>query len=111
MGAGITLALNFWWIPVWGYMGAAWATFICYFCMMLVCYFLGKKYYPIPYHLRTFVISILLALGIYFFHQLISTLIQQQESAIWFVRVLLLALFGGFIWWFEKKNKRLLSSH
>ena len=52
IGAGITIGLNIWWIPVFGYVGSAWATFICYFSMMLICYFMGIKYYPIPYHLK-----------------------------------------------------------
>lgn len=26
-GAVITVLLNMWWIPIWGYTGAAWATF------------------------------------------------------------------------------------
>lgn len=52
IGAGITIGLNIWWIPVFGYVGSAWATFICYFSMMLICYFMGMKYYPIPYHVK-----------------------------------------------------------
>ena len=52
IGAGITIGLNIWWIPLFGYTGSAWATFICYFSMMLICYFMGMKYYPIPYHVR-----------------------------------------------------------
>ncbi|MDG6025960.1 MAG: polysaccharide biosynthesis protein [Candidatus Brocadia sp.] len=52
IGAGITIGLNIWWIPVFGYVGSAWATFLCYFSMMLICYVMGMKYYPIPYHIR-----------------------------------------------------------
>lgn len=52
IGAGITIGLNIWWIPVFGYVGSAWATFICYFSMMLICYFMGMKYYPVPYHVK-----------------------------------------------------------
>lgn len=52
IGAGITIGLNIWWIPVFGYAGSAWATFVCYFSMMLICYFMGMKYYPIPYHVK-----------------------------------------------------------
>ena len=57
IGAGITLALNFWWIPlspdhfIHGYVGSAWATFICYGSMMLIAYLLGQKYYPVPYRI------------------------------------------------------------
>lgn len=52
IGAGVTIGLNIWWIPVFGYVGSAWATFLCYFSMMLICYGMGMKYYPIPYHIR-----------------------------------------------------------
>jgi len=52
IGAGITIVLNILWIPVFGYVGSAWATFICYFSMMVICYFMGMKYYPITYHVK-----------------------------------------------------------
>ncbi|HTX88029.1 MAG TPA: oligosaccharide flippase family protein [Bacteroidales bacterium] len=57
IGAVITLILNFWWIPlspdhlIYGYLGSAWATFICYGSMMVLSYLLGQKYYPIRYNL------------------------------------------------------------
>ena len=49
-GAVITLTLLFWWIPIWGYLGAAWATFICYASMAVLSYIWGQKHYPIPYN-------------------------------------------------------------
>lgn len=51
-GALITLTLNFALIPVMGYMGAAWATFICYAFMMVLSWALGQKYYPVHYNLK-----------------------------------------------------------
>jgi O-antigen/teichoic acid export membrane protein len=48
-GAIITIVANYFLIPVAGYMGSSWATLICYFFMMLSCYWLGQKHYPIPY--------------------------------------------------------------
>lgn len=50
IGAVITLVLLFWWIPIFGYLGAAWATFICYGSMTVVSYLWGQKHYPIPYN-------------------------------------------------------------
>ena len=52
IGAAITLTLLFWWIPLFGYLGAAWATFICYAAMAVVSYLWGQKHYPIPYNVR-----------------------------------------------------------
>jgi len=71
MGAVITLALNFWWIPLGpenllhGYIGSAWATLICYGSMMVVAYLLGQKFYPIPYNLFKFFGYLAFALLIY----------------------------------------------
>lgn len=48
-GAILTLALNFILIPVAGYYGSSWATVIVYGAMMIACYWLGQKYFPIPY--------------------------------------------------------------
>ena len=60
IGAVITLILNFWWIPlspdhlIHGYIGSAWATFICYGCMMILSYLIGQKYFPVNYNLKKF---------------------------------------------------------
>lgn len=52
VGAIITLALNFLLIPIWSYMGSAIATISAYGSMMLISYYLGNKYYPIPYDMK-----------------------------------------------------------
>lgn len=72
-GAVITLALNFWWIPIMGYMGAAWATLACYASMMVLSYVIGQKYYSVPYHIRSFLFYISSAPIFY----IISTYIRQ----------------------------------
>jgi O-antigen/teichoic acid export membrane protein len=48
-GAMITVALNYLFIPRYGYLGSSWATLVCYFLMAASCYILGQKYRPIPY--------------------------------------------------------------
>ena len=50
IGALITLAGNFLLIPVLGYLGSAVASIACFMVMCLVCYYYGRKYYPIPYN-------------------------------------------------------------
>lgn len=64
-GAGLTLVLNYFLIPVMGYMGSAWTTFICYASMMIISYFLGHKYYPIAYNVKKFLGYIGFALLLY----------------------------------------------
>ncbi len=42
-GAGLTILLNIWWIPTYGYKGSAWATLICYASMAILSYCVGKE--------------------------------------------------------------------
>ncbi len=66
VGAGITLSMNFLLVPVYGYEGAAWATLICYFSMMVISYFMGRRHYRIPYPVGSIFVYIAIALGIFF---------------------------------------------
>ena len=70
IGAAITLVFNIALIPHWGILAAAWATFACYFTMMLLSFFLGQKYYPIPYSMRATGSYLLLALALQAVHTL-----------------------------------------
>lgn len=49
IGGGITIVANLSLIPLWGYMGAAVATFLAYGGMMLLSLWIGQRKYPIPY--------------------------------------------------------------
>lgn len=61
VGALLTLILNYILIPTMSYMGSAIATLAAYGTMMLLSYFFGKKYYPIPYDLKKIVGYLLLS--------------------------------------------------
>jgi len=65
IGAGITIILNFILVPIFGYVGAAWATLICYLSVMVISYFLGQKHYPINYDLKKFGLYFCAALLLY----------------------------------------------
>lgn len=64
-GAAVTLALNLYWIPRLGYMGAAWATLACYGSMALLSYVMGRRFYPVRYDLRRILGYPLLAVSIW----------------------------------------------
>jgi len=65
-GAFLTLFINFLMIPSYGFFGSAIATLAAYFSMMILSYFIGKRYYPIPYNMSKiifyFIISVFLSL-------------------------------------------------
>ena len=64
-GAVITITLNFILIPQFGYKGSAAALLTAFFIMMVISYFLGQKYYPIPYNLKRIGTYFLVAVVIY----------------------------------------------
>jgi O-antigen/teichoic acid export membrane protein len=48
-GASSTALLNFLLVPVLGYLGSALSFSISSFMMVVICYYYGQKYYPVPY--------------------------------------------------------------
>lgn len=51
-GALITILVNYFGIPHYGYVASAWATLLCYATMSTLVYLFGQQYYPIPYRIR-----------------------------------------------------------
>ncbi|MCP4520501.1 MAG: polysaccharide biosynthesis protein [Cytophagales bacterium] len=61
IGATITIVLNLLLIPQFGYFACAITTLVCYASMSIISYFLGQKYYPIPYPVGKILFYILLS--------------------------------------------------
>lgn len=70
LGAAVTIAVNVYFIPSYGYWASTWGTFLSYFSMMTVSYFLGQYFYPVPYHMKKIIgylsLSILFSLVSYY---------------------------------------------
>jgi len=68
-GLAITVTILIVFIPIYGYMASAWASFFANLSMMLISYFLGQKHYPIPYNLKTagYFVLLTLVLGSFMF--------------------------------------------
>jgi O-antigen/teichoic acid export membrane protein len=64
-GAAVTIVSNIVLIPRIGYAGAAWATFICYFLMMLLSYFWGQKYFYVKYDIPKIAGYFAFAMGLF----------------------------------------------
>lgn len=102
IGAVITIGLNYILLPIYGYIGAAWTTLICYATMLVISYVLGKRKYPIPYEVGNILGYIALAIAAY---ALSEWLQQLMDGTLW--KSLLLntvILFGylGVLFWREK---------
>ncbi len=63
--AVVTVVFNLLLIPKLRYLGAAWATFICYAFLMVASAILGQKHYPVPYRFVKNSLTIAFAVGIY----------------------------------------------
>ncbi len=63
IGAIITLVLNIILIPYYSYLGSAIATLAAYGSMMLLSWYFGRKYYPIPYNLKKIGMYLILSIS------------------------------------------------
>lgn len=73
VGLAITLAINIIFVPTHSYMASAWASFACYFVMMLLSYFFGQKYMPINYDLKSMGLYLVVTLALYAASFLVDT--------------------------------------
>ena len=64
-GALLTVVLLLWWVPAYGYQGAAWAHLACYGSMAAISYLLGRRYYPVPYQVGRVLGYVLLGLALF----------------------------------------------
>lgn len=65
LGTIITLLINIIFVPIYGYMASAVASFVCYLIMMLVSYYYGQKHMPINYDLKKIGLYTFAALSLY----------------------------------------------
>ena len=65
LGAVITFSVNWFLIPVFGYIASAWAHVACYGTMVCVSWILGRRYFRIQYPYKSIGIYVLIALGVY----------------------------------------------
>jgi O-antigen/teichoic acid export membrane protein len=103
IGAGITIAVNFIFIPYFSYMACAWATFLCYGTMMVISYIWGQKSYPVPYPWKKLLAYIIIVVVLYFIHHAIVNT-WHNYALDYIAATIFLALFGIFIYRVEIKE-------
>lgn len=100
-GAFLTLLLNIWLIPKISYVGSALATLAAYASMMMISYYFGKKYYPIPYNLKKISVYLLLSIGL-------SAITFYGFRGNYVVGISALIVFLGLVFQLEKNDLRKL---
>lgn len=94
IGALLTILSNIILIPLMGYIGAAYATLICYFSIMILSWFYGRKYLPIPYQKGKFILYTSTAVGLYF----LSVWLNTTGLHFIFSGTICLILFTTVVW-------------
>lgn len=73
IGTLIILIGNLLLIPQYSYWGSVWAAFIGFLAMMLLSYFIGQKYFPIKYDLKSILFYTILMLILYLVGNFVQT--------------------------------------
>lgn len=108
-GAILTLVINFVFIPIMGYAASAWATLIVYFSMSVAAYFMGQRYFPVPYKVRRFLLYLILSLFVFLLGQYAHENSSGNQLILW--NSLLFLGFCAILFLIEKPKKVLNSQH
>jgi len=107
IGAGVTLIINYLFIPSAGYMASAWATFICYGSMMVISFVWGQRVYPVPYAWKKLTAYMVIVALIYFLHHALTGIWPNRVFNLGLATALL-AAFTLFVLRVERKEFRRL---
>ncbi|MWW24462.1 oligosaccharide flippase family protein [Algibacter lectus] len=97
VGAIITLVINIIFIKEFSYKASAVATLSAYAVMMILSYYFGRKYYPIPYNLKKILMYLILSIGL-------SILSFYQFRGDYVVGISMLIVFLGIVYFSEKDD-------
>lgn len=100
VGAGCTFFLNWTLIPVYGYLGSAYATFCSYLLMVIISYFWGSRHYPVPY-------KVLKVIGYVFFAALGIVLNEIMDGSL-LISCAIILIFLTLTFIIERRNLSLI---
>ncbi len=103
IGAGVTVAVNVIFVPVYGYHASAWGHFWCYLVMVVCSYFMGRHHYRVDYPLKSIVIYVMLAIALF----IADRVIQIEKKALELgLNLILFGVFVGFV--YVRENVRVI---
>lgn len=103
-GALVTIIANFLLIPILGYMGSALATLACYVFTTALSYWLGQKYFPIPYKILR---GLLYIIGTTLLAYIVNSFVIESLILATAVHIFVLIVYIGGVYLVEKKGLRL----
>ncbi len=103
-GALITIGLNIWLIPVFGYYGSAWTTLACYGGMALTCYIIGNRVYPVPYNVKALLFYLAVGVGVWLLSDWMRGQFPEAKAIRLTVNTLVLIGLGYLVFRLERKK-------
>lgn len=101
-GALITVIGNILLIKEMHVIGSAWAAVACYLFMVVLCYVLGQKIYPIPYKIWRMMGWIGVAIAMYFLMEWLRRFYEDNVAIILLVNTLIIGFYLFLVFAFEK---------
>ncbi len=99
IGVVVTVAGNYFLIPLAGFMGSSIAAFLCYFVMTVCCFAWGQRFYPIPYHVRSGLVYITLSFALVY---VINAIVIENTLLALCFHTAILLIFIGIVYKVEK---------
>jgi O-antigen/teichoic acid export membrane protein len=100
VGAIVIVSFNVMLIPVWGYMASAWGQFACYFSIMLLSFFLGRKHFRVDYDIKQIFVYTAFAVVLFLIKDNLSIEDMLLRTL---VSTLLILLFVGVVYFRERR--------
>ncbi|WP_299363840.1 oligosaccharide flippase family protein [Winogradskyella sp.] len=97
VGAIVTLVINFVFIEAYSYKASAVATLVAYATMMVLSFYFGRKYYPIPYNLKKIGLYLLISISF-------SMLSFYKYRGVYIAGIAMLIVFLGLVILLEKNQ-------
>jgi O-antigen/teichoic acid export membrane protein len=110
IGTVITIVLSYFLIRSMGVIGSAWTALACYLFMVFAAYFLGQKYYPIPYRIWRMLGWIGVALVFYFIMEWIRGFLEGQFMTILAINTMFIGFYVFLVFLLEKSLLRQITS-
>ena len=101
IGCVAMLAVNFLFVPRYGYMACAWGGFVGYGVCMVLSYCIGQRHYKVPYPVGRIALYFAVAIALFYGIQLIQLPNPVANTA---VRCSLLLPYLALVWWKEFKK-------
>lgn len=100
------LGLNIWLVPMIGipdgYLGSAWSALISYFFVMVLSYFVGRHYFPLPYEIGRMALYVVFAAVLYFGGEWLC--FPERMWLTYVIRVILLAIYCALVFLLEGRR-------